>query len=83
MKAEEVLEKQGFKIMCHQKDDDVLHDVFVKPLIQAMEEYASIKQDELIENAVTKYCNSSLVIKTASGHVVNDKEFSDWLKSLK
>jgi hypothetical protein len=81
MKAEEVLEKQGFKIMCHQKDDDVLHDVFVKPLIQAMEEYASIKQDELIEKAAREYYRSSYIMKDEKERTVHIDEFKNWLKS--
>jgi hypothetical protein len=91
MKAEEVLEKQGFKIMCHQKDDDVLHDVFVKPLIQAMEEYASIKQDELIEKIWDKIRISEGVINENNtvtrleyeSYGKNSLGFREFLKSFK
>jgi hypothetical protein len=90
MKAEEILSKHNVFINVYQ-EEKYNNDEFSKALIDAMEEYASIKQDELIEKICeeshkTNGISSDKVIfieETVAGFNITEINFKDWLKSLK
>jgi len=81
--AEEILEKQGFKIMCHKKDDDVLHDIFIKPLLEAMQIYARQESERRIDEFIEKIVNGFIAKNYFEDIGIVAYEFKDWLKSLK
>lgn len=76
MKAEEVLRK-----ICNYSDNDKMglsDDITAEEALDAMEEYASIKQDELIEKIFgLEGVNYNYWFK--KGRMLN---FLNWLKSL-
>ena len=86
MKAEEfVIKKFNIKRMPNELT------FFHEKLFEIMEEYASIKQDELIEKICeeshkTNGISSDRVIfieETVAGFNITEINFKDWLKSLK
>ena len=65
-KAEEILEKHGFVISCHKENADQIHQLFIKPILEAMEEYASqsrpavlMPEEEEIKQEAIKAANRS------------------------
>lgn len=71
--AEEILEKQGFKITCHRKDADQINDVFIEPLFEAMETYHEAKlKNELINFLIWWNENSTkFSIHDSHEHIIN------------
>jgi hypothetical protein len=79
MKAEEILRK-----ICGYTDNDKMglsDDITAEEALDAMEDYASIKQDELIEKAAREYYRSSYIMKDEKERTVHIDEFKNWLKS--
>ncbi len=65
--AEEILEKYGFKIICHKEDADAINDIFVQPIVAAMQEFATLHAQRIADKMVSERLKEELGL------------YNDWL----